>query len=337
MLLFAAIALLSIWAVSTQSKEFSLADFGEYIQQASTPWLIAAVLSMLGFVLFEAFALLVLCRAQGEKRTLWQGYIYAASDIYFSAITPSATGGQPASAYFMVKDGINGMLSTAILIANLCMYTLALVVVSIICFILRFDIFLQYSALSQTLIICGFLVQLGLLAFFFMVLKKKDLLQKMCTAVLRILCKVRILRNLEVKQAKLDANMEKYRTHCKMITDHPKAMLQCFLFNFLQRCSQIAVTMFVYAATTGKGLLEAVDLFFWQCYVVIGTNCIPIPGAMGISDYMMLEGFTNIMDEPQAVNLALLSRALSFYSCVIICGISTLIQYFRAKKRGEQR
>ena len=139
MLLFAAIALLSIWAVAMQSKEFSLADFGEYIQQASAPWLIVAVLSMLGFILFEAFALRVLCRAQGEKRTLWQSYIYATSDIYFSAITPSATGGQPASAYFMIKDGMNGMLSTAILIANLCMYTLSIVVVSFICLIFRFD------------------------------------------------------------------------------------------------------------------------------------------------------------------------------------------------------
>jgi len=58
--------------------------------------------------------------------------------------------------------------------------------------------------------------------------------------------------------------------------------------------------------------------------VVLGTNTVPIPGAMGISDYMMLDAFGTIMPEAFAVNLVLLSRAVSFYFCVIICGITFL-------------
>ena len=81
--------------------------------------------------------------------------------------------------------------------------------------------------------------------------------------------------------------------------------------------------------------LEAVELWFWQGFVVLGSNCIPIPGAMGVSDYLMLDGFRNLMSEAQAVNLELLSRSFSFYICVIICGISTFIQYLVVKKRGR--
>ena len=335
--LFVAIAAVSIWAVSAQSREFSLGDFMAYIREANVPWLVVAALSMLGFILFEALALLTLSRAVGQKKTLWQGYIYAASDIYFSAITPSATGGQPASAYFMIKDGINGMKSTAILVANLCMYTLSIVVISMITLVFRFDLFLRYSTLSQILIVIGFLMQVGLLFFFFMVLRQKSLLRRMCSAVLGFLCKLRILKNRDAYQARLDARMEKYRKYSNVITEHPKAMLKCFLFNFLQRISQISVTMFVFAATAGKGIAETVELLFLQSYVIMGANSLPIPGAMGVSDYMMLDGFRNIMTESQAVNLELLSRSLSFYCCVIICGVSTLIQYLRVKKRGEQR
>lgn len=336
MVMFVLLAALSIFAVAAQSREFSLADFGEYIQNASVPWLIVAGICMLGFIFFEAFALMVLCRARNRKPTLWQGFIYSASDVYFSAITPSATGGQPASAYFMMKDGFNSMLSTAILIANLCMYTLAIVIVGGICLIFRFDIFLQYSLLSQILIIGGFLIQVALLLFFIMVLKKEQLLHKICTAVLRFLCKLRLVKNRERKQRRLDGYMERYRRNTRLITEHPKAMALCLLFNFLQRGSQIAVTMFVYIATTGKGIAESLDLLFWQSYVVLGANVIPVPGAVGVSDYMMLDGFGKIMSESQAVNLELLSRSLSFYSCVIICGISIVIQYCVLKKRGKR-
>lgn len=335
MALFVVIAAASVWAVMAQSREFSLTDFTAYVQGASLPWLAVALLCMLGFILFEGVALLVLCRAFGHRQSLWRGYIYSASDIYFSAITPSATGGQPASAYFMIKDGMNGMMVTALLLANLCMYTLAIIVIGAVCFLLRFDIFLQYSLPSQLLIVAGYLMQIGLLLFFYMLLKRERLLQRICNVVLGLLCKLRILRRREEKQQKLDAYMERYRQHSRLLTGHAKPMFLCFVFNLLQRASQIAVTMFVYAATAGVNLLQAAELWFWQGYVVLGSNCIPIPGAMGVSDYLMLDGFRNLMTEAQAVNLELLSRSFSFYSCVIICGISTLIQYCVVKKRGK--
>ena len=337
MLLFSAIAVFSIWAVVSQSREFSMGDFLVYIREASIPWLLVAFLSMFGFVLFEALALGVLSNARGEKRTLWQNLTYSASDIYFSAITPSATGGQPASAYFMMKDGIGGMQATAILVANLCMYTLSIVVISFISLVFRFDIFLQFSTVSQILVIVGVILQLGLLVFFFLVLRHEKLLHRMCSGVLRFLCKIRLLKFLDEKERQLDAYMDNYRTQAKMITEHPKAMMRCFLLNFIQRSSQIAVTMFVYMATAGKSFWEMLELWFRQSYVVMGSNCIPVPGAMGVSDFMMLDSFRHIMTESQAVNLELLSRSVSFYSCVFICGAITLIQFYRIKRKGEQR
>jgi len=331
--LFIAIALVSVLAVVMQSRDFSIADFAAYIKSASLPWLLAALLSMLGFIFLEACALLVLCRAFGYKPSLKQGYIYSASDIYFSAITPSATGGQPASAYFMIKDGMNGMMTTALLLANVCMYTLSIIVIGFICLILRFDIFIKYSLLSKVLIISGFVMQLCLLIFFYMVLKKDKLLHRICTTFLRLLRKLHLIKNFDKKQLKLDAYMEKYRKHSKLITGHKKALFLCFLFNLLQRASQIAVTMFVYAATSGQGIIKSFELWFWQGFVTLGANSVPIPGAMGVSDYLMLDGFKNIMEESQAVNLELLSRSFSFYSCVIICGISVLLWYCIIKRR----
>jgi len=333
--LFIGIAVLSIALVMLQSRDFSLPDFMRYVKSASPVWLIVSLLSMLGFIFFEAFAILTLCRAFGAKKSLWNGYIYSASDIYFSAITPSATGGQPASAYFMVKDGINGMMATSILVANIGMYTLAIIFVGIVCLLFKFDVFLRYSTVSQILIIIGLFIQIALFIFFWLLLKKDHLLQKICNGGLNLLCKLRVIRNKEHVKAKLDAYMDKYRKYSHLITGQRKALTICFIFNLLQRLAQMSVTLFVFMATTGKGISAAIDLLFMQGYVTLGANCIPIPGAMGISDYLMLDGFGSIMEESQAVNLELLSRTFSFYSCVIICGVSVLIQYCIIKRRGK--
>lgn len=335
MALFTMIAIASVWAVSEQNKEFSFSNFMIYIENASWPWLIVAGLSMLAFIFFEAVAILIICRAVGKPQSFARGYSYSTSDIYFSALTPSATGGQPASAYFMMKDGIDGMLTTAILIANLCMYVGAIIIIGLICFILRFDIFLKFTPVSQILIIVGFLAQAGLMIFFFMMLRHAGLLHRICSWCLRVLCKLRIFKNKEERQAKLDAYMERYRKDTKIIVEHPKAMVYCLLCNLAQRTSQIAVTAYVYVATTGANFWEALKLFFVQCYVVIGANIVPIPGAMGVSDGMMVDGFSSFMSEAEAINLALLSRAFSFYSCFVICGVSTLVRYLIIKRKGR--
>lgn len=131
---------------------------------------------------------------------------------------------------------------------------------------------------------------------------------------------------------KLDTSMEKYRGYAQILSGHKKTLFFVFLFNFLQRASQIAVTMFTYLATGGE-ISRAGSLWAMQGYVVLGSNSIPIPGAMGVSDYIMLDGFRSIMSESAAVNLELLARSCSFYVCIFLCGISTLVYYRLLKKR----
>ena len=87
---------------------------------------------MLGFIYFEGEALRVLVRHMGYPAKRSHGFVYSAADVYFSAITPSASGGQPASAYFMLKDGIAGTAVMAALLLNLIMYTLAILTIGLV-------------------------------------------------------------------------------------------------------------------------------------------------------------------------------------------------------------
>ena len=331
-ILFIALAVASVWAVVAQSKDFSPKQFWEYIQTASIPWLGMSLLGMLGFIVFEGMALVCICRAFGYRTKKRSGFVYSASDIYFSAITPSASGGQPASAYFMMKDGIPGMLVTVALLINLVMYTISILAIGAICLIFHFDVFLRFSTLSKLLIIVGIGTQVAMAFFFIMLLKNDKLLHRICRACLHFLCKIRILRKEEKKQARLDAYMENYRQYAHMLDGNASMKIKVFFFNFFQRAAQIAVTAFTYLAMGGD-LSQAFSVWTMQGYVVLGSNTVPIPGAMGVSDYIMLDGFRSIMEESAAVNLELLSRSFSFYFCILICGVTTLISFRLIKRR----
>ena len=332
-LIFVLIAVTSILLIIWQSQEFSFGEFFRYIGSASPLWICASVLSMMMFILFEGMALTVICRVFGYKTTLFNGYIYSAADIYFSAVTPSATGGQPASAYFMVKDGIKGVMVTAVLLLNLLMYTASVIFIGIICLIFRSDVFFSYGITSRILIVIGFVSQLILALFLFMLLINRKLLHRICRGCIHALCKIRILKNEEARQQKLDTHMDNYRKCINIIITHKKIMWLAFLLNLLQRISQITVTVFVYMATVGTSLAEALDVWFLQAYTVLGSNTVPVPGGIGIYDFIMMDGLRSIMSRGQAVHLELLSRSLSFYFCIFICGSSILLRYIYLIKK----
>ena len=145
---FVLIAALTILAITSQGG-FSIEEFSEFISSLNPFWVVMAFVAMLCFILFEGLAIITIVRSLGYKKHIGHGYIYASGDIYFSAITPSATGGQPASAFFMMKDGIPGATVTVALVINLIMYTFGIIILGALAFILNPSIFLGFSFLSK--------------------------------------------------------------------------------------------------------------------------------------------------------------------------------------------
>ena len=124
-------AIITIYTVFRGSG-ISLNELTASLKEASWEGILLASVSMLGFIYFEGEALRVLVRHMGYLAKRSHGFVYSAADVYFSAITPSASGGQPASAYFMLKDGIAGTAVMAALLLNLIMYTLAILTIGLV-------------------------------------------------------------------------------------------------------------------------------------------------------------------------------------------------------------
>ena len=80
------------------------------------------------FVNCEAANIRLLMRTFGKKVPYWRSLSYAFTDFYFSAITPSATGGQPMQLYYMVRDGFGAAHSSFSLLATAAVYQMTVLV-----------------------------------------------------------------------------------------------------------------------------------------------------------------------------------------------------------------
>ncbi|MBO5879790.1 MAG: flippase-like domain-containing protein [Clostridia bacterium] len=335
-LLFLVIAVLTCWAVTAQNKSFSFKSFLQFLGELDIKFVILAFVATFGFIFFEGVAIKTVADSFGHKRSLIKSYSYSAADIYFSAITPSASGGQPASAFFMIGDGIPGSAVTVILLVNIVMYTFAILIIGALCFIIRPMQFLRFSAFSKALIIVGIICQLAIATFFILLLVYSKILYWLGNTVLTLLHKIRIVKKLDERKEKLKNAIDTYAGYVAQIKDKKLMLVKTLIFNVLQRSSLIAVTAFAFLAYYGDPA-SVVDICVNQGMVILGSNTVPIPGAMGVIDYLLLDSFGEMMPEAVAVNLELLSRAISFYFCVIVCGATFFLRCFLLQFKKRKR
>ena len=333
----ALLAGLSIWAVLAQSRTWSLESIWESLEHADSKWLAAAILCTMLFIVMEGAALRTILGGLGYRRPFTRNLLYSTSDIYFSAITPSATGGQPASALFMMRDGIPAGAATVTLLVNLILYTVSQVLLSLGALIAFPSLFVGLSTLSKTLIGVGFAILAGLIVTFFVLLGKGPAVFKLLKRFVR--CK-KLIHRLKRRLDKLDKAQKEYEDCASMMKGRGKTILLALLWNICQRSAQLAVPMCIYLALGGE-LRNAGMLFACQCLVVMGYAPVPIPGAMGVADYLMVDAYSclGFLAVEEAIRLEMISRGLSFYICVAFSGLFTLAGYLllRKKQRGEKQ
>ena len=324
------IAVLTIYTIVGQSKYFSVQLLMQVLRECSIPWMIAAVVCMFGFIWFEGLALVRISHYLGYGNTTNRGTLYGAADIFFSAITPSATGGQPASALFMIRDKMPASVATASLIINLVMYTLALLTIGLLAVVFGNNLFMGFSSLARIIIIIGFFLLVFLALMFYLLLKKGKILSNILNAIVNLLEKIHIVKNGDKKRMKIHMLTVEYQDCADVIFGKTKMLVEIFVINILQRLSQLGVSFMVFMAI-GRGVKEAFDISIIQCFVAIGSNCIPIPGAMGIADYLMIDGFSSIVGQAASGSLEMICRGITFYTCVILSGVIVLYNVLRKK------
>lgn len=333
--IFILIAILCVLAVVNLNKGFSVQEFIVFLKNANLFWIILAIVFTFLYVVLEAVALKLICKELGYKIKN-SAISYACADIYFSAITPSATGGQPACGYLMHKDGVPMSIVTSSLVYNIQMYTLALVLIASVTMVINFPSFWSFSGFARFLIIIGFIIQISLVTLVFFLLYKSNIIYKISKWFLDILYKLHIIKNEEASLKKLRKAMDKYQECANLLLGKPLLFFKVLMVNIFHRIFILLVPICIFMAA-GNSLSDIFALYSVQTLVAIGATFIPIPGAMGVTDYLMISGYSSIMGSAMALNLELVSRGISFYCCTLIAGIVTFIRFVLLKKKVNNK
>ena len=331
-LFFVAVFAFTIWTV------FSGEDLSEtfgLLKKADDKYILHGIVCVLGFILSESVIIYYLLYSLGKKAKLGHCCLYSFIGFFYSSITPSASGGQPMQAVAMRKDGISYAVSSVVLAIVTITYKAVLVFIGAAVLVIRPDSVMQYLEPVESIVYLGIVLNVGCVAILLLLVFKPAIVNYFARKFLHLLNRIFHFKNYEKKLETVDRLTEQYTGTSEFYKRHPLIIFNVFVITVLQRIFLFAITWFTYLAFGLNGYSFALIIVL-QTMISVAADMLPLPGGMGVSENLFLEIFLPIFGEALVLPGMLISRGISFYTQIIICGIMTALASFILKRKVEQ-
>ena len=166
------------------------------IANLSLGFVALAVLMTGVFLVTEGGIIHMLLRAQGEHVGFWTTVKIGLIGIYYSYITPSSTGGQPAQVVYLRRDKVSVGNSTAVLFVKFFAYQLAFVLCTVASLIYMYPSLKRDDPQLIPIVLLGIAIN-GLWIIAIPLLFSPKILKKLCGGVTKLLLKCTFLKKRE--------------------------------------------------------------------------------------------------------------------------------------------
>lgn len=312
-----------------------------YVKAArSGYWAVSAGLVIV-FILSESVIIFYLMRSLGEKPRLDHCFLYSFVGFFFSLVTPSASGGQPAQVLFMKKDQLPVHLSTLVLLIVTITYKLVLVILGLLVLLLKPEPEMTLLAPIMPWLWLGIALNVlcvgAMLALVFCPSLAKGLVMAVFRFVkgLALPKGAAVSKRLDALEDKLDRSMEGYKKAALYFQGHKRVILNVLLMTFVQRGCLFFITYLVLVSFDVRhvGMVEAVTL---QAMISVAVDMLPLPGGMGISEHLFQAVFLPVCGAALTAPVLIVSRGISFYTQLLISAAFTVVAYLRIFRGGEE-
>lgn len=308
-------------------------DISEIISDllsASGKWVLAGAVFAVVYVCCEGFVIRYMLHILKQRSTVFTCLKYAFIGFFFSYITPSASGGQPAQMYYMSKDGINAGFSALIMLLITIAYKSILMMLGAVFFIFKYDFVKVHTSRISWLIILGVILNSAFIFLLVLMLRRPEFMRKTGLNIVDFFGSRRFIKpeKDEKLREKINSVCDNYSSGAEYIKSNPKPVITVFLITAAERILLLAVTWAIYRSfgLSGSSFSDIISL---QSMIGVAVEMLPLPGAAGITESCFLRVFKNIFTDDLVRPALLATRGLSFYLILFIGAAVTLAAHIK--------
>ena len=294
-------------------------------------WLLMAAVAQMFNVFMDTLVTFNFIHSRYSYLTLWDAFKVCLVGQFYSAITPSSTGGQPMQVYLLSKLNISAGFGTSCMMQKFIVYQLSSTVFSLLAIFVRFDYFLKTmnTPVMWAFVLIGFLSQLVVTFGLIVVSFNEKLSAQLVRFISWVMKKLRFIKNPEKKAQALQGQIDMFHQGNKELFKVPKLMLSSYILVFLQILAILSVPYFIYRAFQLDGA-SPLDMICSQAYVNLASSLIPLPGSSGAAELGFSAFFGMFFVSGTIKSAILVWRIITYYGMILI---SSPFSYFTKDKR----
>ena len=271
-------------------------DISQIIQalrSINPTWLLGGVLCFAVHAFIEGASLYVFFKFQKVPVNLRSNLIVGLIGMYYSAITPAATGGQPMQVFSLKKRGVPpGVASSALAVKFFC-WQCALLLLGAAAWIVHPGLVSETLDKGVWFLTVGFIANSAAVVGVILLAISRNAVRAIIVFCVNLAYKLRIVKDRARTSSRWDAALLDFHASVDILTRHPFQFLVLFAMSLVQVTALMSAVYFVYR---GFGLNAApyAHLVTVQLMLFIAASFTPLPGASGAQEggfYLFLGKF----------------------------------------------
>ena len=295
----------------------------EAISKLSLPWIGGLLLCWFVYVLFEAMGTWICLRRRGYDISLFRVLGTGLIGMYYSNITPGASGGQPMQVNSLRKAGVPVEYGTLALTVRFVMNQFAVCMIGLILFLIHKDFVYKQLGGAIWAARIGWLINFASVPLVLLAAFKRNWIQKLGEKLIALGEKIHVIRNPEAANVRLSGMLDTYHEALTEMAHRPKeiiAQLFCSAVSVLGLTGSIVFTYYAF----GQSGTEWSQILTLSCLLFVSASYTPLPGASGAQEGGFLLYFRGIFKDG-TIGLALLIWRFFTYYLFLIVGVFMVV------------
>lgn len=303
-------------------------------------WLYVCLLCLLLYWLTDGLLLHDITSYMYKRQPLWRSAKIGIIGLYYGALTPFATGGQPMQIVYMRRTEMPTGTATCIVSVKFVVYELSLCAFYIIAMLFRGSYFFTNFNTVFWLTTLGFAINALAVVFIIMIIINRRLVEKLATGLVNLLARFRIVKKKDKVLKNLNKSIGDYRIAASSIAHNKLRAVGSFIISIINLAFFFAIPYFIYLAFGEKGL-SLLDLIILQAFLYLAVSFFPMPGAAGAAETGFYLFFSAIFINVPVFIAMLVWRFLTYYLMLIVGSVlvvfDEVIAHWIAKKKAAKK
>ncbi len=318
-----------------QLKQDDVLSFQQLLSFKINYWFLVVAFALFAvMMLFKSLRVNLLIKQETKRSRPFLSYKVCALGRYYDCITPMATGGQPFQVYYLNRRGLPASSAISVPLAKYFISQMSWIFISIFSVIYCLvNGSLENSKVVLVISIICFSLNLILISTMILLSVSKKIGKILVGKILRLLEKMKLIKNYEKQYNKVIKTVEDYQTSMRSFVKNKGQFFLLFFMSLFINLLNYSIPFFIHSALVQFEPSLYFDIVIKTIMIEVAASLIPLPGGTGMSEFSFTAVFASIFIEGTLFWALLIWRLLSYY-IYILQGFGVIIyDYFIGNKK----